>query len=332
MKISNVLIKKYREIKRDLPWRNSSDPYIIWISEVILQQTRVNQGLSYFLAFTEKYPTPGALAQAPEDEILHLWQGLGYYSRARNMHKTAQLVYARYGNNFPSRYEELITLKGIGPYTAAAVSSFAANEARAVVDGNVTRVITRFAGIRESVQLSATKKKIDEIAVEWMDPKQAGLHNQAIMELGALICKPKNPLCHSCPLISACAASALSMQDQIPFKPAPKPKKTRYLHYFVQRAQNQWIRKREEEDIWKGLYEFNALESSHFLEKAHIPFQNPEILLEKTHLLSHQKLHIRIYSVDPFPLPKNNFISVANEKLQEYGFPVVLQKLVEEKF
>ena len=218
MKISEVLIKKYFDIKRDLPWRNTKDPYLIWLSEVILQQTRVNQGLPYFMAFAEAFPTVQALAAAGEDEILRLWQGLGYYSRARNMHATAKLICERFPEAFPVKYEELIGLKGIGPYTAAAVSSFAANEDRAVVDGNVIRVISRFAGIKEPVNTTTVRRRIEEMAAGWLQPGMAALHNQALMELGALICKPAAPLCHECPLQTACAACE---QGRVPFRLPP---------------------------------------------------------------------------------------------------------------
>lgn len=331
MKISEVLIKKYLEIKRDLPWRNSRDPYIIWLSEVILQQTRVNQGLPYFTKFSQNYPNLTALAQASEDEILHLWQGLGYYSRARNMLKTAQIAFQTYGNDFPSSYNELITLKGIGPYTAAAVASFAANEPYAVVDGNVIRVIARFVGITEPVDSTKVKKEIAQLAQEWMNPKHAALHNQAIMELGALICKPQNPLCEECPLIGACYAYTHNAQKAIPSKSPKKAKKVRHLHYFLMDDDKQYIRKRNTDDIWAGLYELPLIES----DSAELDNFNVDTLLlhsKHTHQLSHQTLKISFWELKDLPFNKKDYISVANENLAKYGFPIVLHKTLSQKF
>lgn len=331
MKISEVLIKKYAEIKRDLPWRNTKDPYLIWLSEVILQQTRVNQGLPYFITFSQKYPDLASLAHASEDEILLLWQGLGYYSRARNMHNTAQLAFSLYGNHFPSSYDDLISLKGIGPYTAAAVSSFAANQAHAVVDGNVIRVIARFCGITQAVDSSATKKEISQIAHEWMDPKFAAQHNQAIMELGALICKPQNPLCSECPLISACHAYAYNLQKEIPFKTPKKSKKTRYMHFLIRRNNFQLLQKREKNDIWAGLYQLPLIETEqNFVAESDLI--NPSLWSTHTHQLSHQTLHISFWEVDEVDFKHQNFIEVANEDLASYGFPIVLHKTLIKKF
>lgn len=331
MKISEVLIKKYLEIKRDLPWRNTQDPYYIWLSEVILQQTRVNQGLPYFTKFSQIFPNLESLAQASEDQILHLWQGLGYYSRARNMLNTAKIAFQTYGNNFPSSYNELIKLKGIGPYTAAAIASFAANEPYAVVDGNVIRVITRFVGITEPVDSSKVKKNIHALAQEWMDPKHAALHNQAIMELGALICKPQNPLCSECPLIGACYAYKHNAQKDLPCKTPKKAKKTRYLHYFLVNDKKQYIRKRDTDDIWAGLYELPLIESNS-ADLENLDIYNPLLYSKHTHQLSHQTLKISFWEIEDLPFNKKNYISVANEDLAQYGFPIVLQKTLSQKF
>ena len=331
MKISEVLIKKYLEIKRDLPWRNTQDPYYIWLSEVILQQTRVNQGLPYFTKFSQIFPDLQSLAQASEDQILHLWQGLGYYSRARNMLKTAQIAFQTYGNTFPSSYNELIQLKGIGPYTAAAVASFSANEPFAVVDGNVIRVIARFVGITEPVNSTTTKKEISRLAQEWMDPKHAGLHNQAIMELGALICKPQNPLCDECPLIGACYAYSHNAQKEIPAKTPKKTKKIRYLHYFLVNDEKQYIRKRNTDDIWAGLYELPLIESNS-AELTVLQSENPILHSKHTHQLSHQTLKISFWELQDLPFNKNDYLTVANEDLAQYGFPIVLHKTLSQKF
>ena len=206
MNFSDELVKWYNNNKRDLPWRHTKNAYIIWLSEVILQQTRVEQGLPYFYRFVEKYPDVSSFAAASEDDILKLWQGLGYYSRGRNMLKTARMVQEQYNGRFPDTYNELIKLKGIGEYTAAAISSFSSNEARAVVDGNVYRVLARYLGISEPINSTKGKKIFQEIANDFLNKKNAALHNQAMMEFGAMLCKPKNPACGICPVNTTCYA------------------------------------------------------------------------------------------------------------------------------
>lgn len=330
MKISEVLIKKYLDMKRDLPWRNTRDPYLIWLSEVILQQTRVNQGLPYFNAFSEAYPNVRQLAEANEDDILRLWQGLGYYSRARNMHATAKRIVEKFPDHFPVTYDELILLKGIGPYTAAAVSSFAANEDRAVVDGNVIRVISRFAGITEPVNSTPVRREIERIAAEWLQPGTAALHNQALMELGALICKPRNPLCHECPLQSACAAFRDGLTDRIPLKTKAAPKKERYLHYYLGSEGIQYIRKRGAGDIWQGLYEFPLRETGS-PDPGPLPSfagteTAPQLLQQAKHTLSHQLLHIRFWQTELQADRLEGYEAVADSELENYGFPIVLRK------
>src|ERR1700739_1961710 len=195
MNLSDELTRWYLVNKRLLPWRNTTDAYIIWLSEIILQQTRVEQGLPYFHRFLEKYPDVKSFAAASEDEILRLWQGLGYYSRGRNMLKTAQLVQQQYNGVFPGSSHELVKLKGIGEYTAAAISSFSSNEAKAVVDGNVYRVLARYFGIDEPINSPKGKKLFQQVADDVLNHEHAGLHNQAVMEFGAMLCKPKNPDC-----------------------------------------------------------------------------------------------------------------------------------------
>ncbi|MGZ3777674.1 MAG: A/G-specific adenine glycosylase, partial [Bacteroidia bacterium] len=206
MNFADEVTRWYLKNKRQLPWRDTADAYVIWLSEIILQQTRVEQGLPYFYRFIEKYPTVQSFAEASEGEILNLWQGLGYYSRGRNMLKTAREVVEKYGGIFPSAYNQLISLKGIGEYTAAAISSFAANEARAVVDGNVYRVLARYFGISEPINGSRGKKIFQDVADELLNKEHPGTHNQAMMEFGAMLCRPKNPDCGICPLRAGCYA------------------------------------------------------------------------------------------------------------------------------
>ncbi|NDE64067.1 MAG: A/G-specific adenine glycosylase [Chlamydiae bacterium] len=204
MNFSEEIIEWYQKHKRDLPWRNTNDPYIIWLSEIIMQQTRVEQGTPYFNRFVEKYPSVKHFASATEAEILKLWQGLGYYSRGRNMHQTAQAVMEEHAGYFPKNYESLIRLKGIGEYTAAAIASFSSNEAKAVVDGNVFRLLSRYFGIDTPINTGRGKKIFTDLANELIDKKQAGIFNQAMMEFGSLQCKPKNPVCIACPLQMTC--------------------------------------------------------------------------------------------------------------------------------
>src|SRR5690606_30446823 len=212
------VIAWYLVNKRDLPWRKTQDPYIIWLSEIILQQTRVEQGLPYFHRFLEKYPTVSDFAAADEDEILNLWQGLGYYSRGRNMHKTSKIVMEEHGGYFPSKYEDLLKLKGVGEYTAAAISSFSVGEVKAVVDGNVFRLLSRFFGLQEVINSPQGKRAFTELANDVINKHDSGTSNQAMMEFGAMVCKPRNPDCIVCPLSQQCFALRNDMIAILPLK------------------------------------------------------------------------------------------------------------------
>ena len=218
MKFSNQLIYWYLQNDRDLPWRKTKNPYFIWLSEIMLQQTRVHQGLSYYITFTKEFPTVFDLAKASESKVLKLWQGLGYYSRARNLHHSAKYIAKDLDGKFPSTYEEIKKLKGVGDYTASAISSICFNESQAVVDGNVYRVLSRYFGIKTPINSSAGIKEFKELAQTLIDPKQPGSYNQAIMDFGALHCKPQNPLCETCPLNDSCIALAKKTIKQLPVK------------------------------------------------------------------------------------------------------------------
>lgn len=341
-KISKLLIKNYLNIKRDLPWRNTDDPYKIWLSEVILQQTRVNQGMPYYLNFVENYPDVKSMAQASEDEILKMWQGLGYYSRARNMLRTAKAVYETYGNNFPSSYEKLIALKGIGNYTASAVSSFSANETRAVVDGNVNRVISRLFGIKERVDTAAGKKIIADAAESILNTASPGLHNQAIMEHGALICIPKNPRCEECPLTDVCLAFAEKKMADYPFKKEKKEVKKRFmLFWMIEDGKQILLQKRDESDIWGGLYQFPLIETdTEPNEESLLSMANVWKLNETgvqrfntypavKHILTHRQLILRFVHLTVKKLPiLENSISVNISAVREYPFPIVIAKFL----
>jgi A/G-specific adenine glycosylase len=260
--ISTELISWYDTNKRDLPWRDISDPYRIWISEIILQQTRVNQGLNYYNRFIERFPTVAILAETDEDSVLKYWQGLGYYTRARNLHKAAKQVIACYNGIFPSDYKNIIKLAGIGEYTAAAISSFAFNEHFAVVDGNVYRVLSRIFNIQTPINSSIGKKEYALLAQELLSETQPAMHNQAIMEFGALQCIPSSPNCGICPLKSICIAFKDNLVSILPVKSQKKKSTNRFFNYlFIQFEDNTFLQKRVAKDVWQNLYEFPLIES-----------------------------------------------------------------------
>jgi A/G-specific adenine glycosylase len=261
--ISDKIVKWYEENKRSLPWRETKDPYKVWLSEIILQQTRVAQGLPYYLRFIEKYPSVNHLAAAPEEEVLRLWQGLGYYTRARNLHKCAQTIAYSYHGIFPDSFQGLLALQGVGEYTAAAIASISFRENVAVVDGNVFRVLARLFAIDTPINSPEGKKIFSERANELI--KGVGspdVYNQAIMEFGALWCTPKNPKCEACPLKKNCRAFQLNIQDRLPVKLRVGKIKKRYFNYIVIEQRGKLImRKRESKDIWLGLFDFPLVES-----------------------------------------------------------------------
>ena len=260
--IQDTLINWYTENRRDLPWRHNPTPYQVWLSEVILQQTRVSQGMDYYLRFIQRWPTVNELAKASEEEVLKLWQGLGYYSRARNLHHCAQQVATEYGGQFPADYEKLRKLKGVGDYTAAAIASIAFNLPHAVVDGNVYRVLARLYDIDTPININEGQKLFAQLADELLNRDQPGLHNQAMMEFGALHCTPKNPNCLLCPLQAQCLAFAHQSVMQRPVKLAKTKVMTRYFNYLVIRIKDSvYLHKRSDNDIWKNLYDFPCIES-----------------------------------------------------------------------
>ncbi|MES2061578.1 MAG: A/G-specific adenine glycosylase [Bacteroidota bacterium] len=328
MNFSAELIAWYIHNKRDLPWRNTTDAYIIWLSEIILQQTRVEQGMPYFYRFAEKYPTVTAFAAAHEDEILRLWQGLGYYSRGRNMLKTAQFVQEQYKGIFPVSYNELIKLKGIGEYTAAAISSFSSNEARAVVDGNVYRVLARYFGIDEAINSPKGKKMFQKIADDVLDNARPALHNQAIMEFGAMLCKPKNPACVICPVHINCVAFKTNAINYLPVKLKTIKIRKRYFNYMlISDGEKILMNKRNESDIWANMYDLPLIETLELtdpVELLHLPqmkiFGNDVALKDNSavikHLLTHQHLYVRFLMLKDFP-----------EKLQENWFYTDVENL-----
>ncbi len=330
--ISKTLTGWYLENKRELPWRDISDPYRIWISEIILQQTRVNQGISYYLRFIERFPDVNSLAVAEEDEVLKYWQGLGYYSRARNLHKTAQIIAEKYSGNFPKIHSEILQLKGIGEYTAAAISSFAYNQPYAVVDGNVYRVLSRIFGIETPIDSTSGKKEFAQLAENLLDKKKPGLHNQAIMEFGALQCVPVQPSCGICPLQAVCKAFNLNIVDKLPIKASKTKVRERFFNYFYIQYQDKiFIQKRTEKDIWQNLFELPLVESDRLFEATEIAqielFSNiPDIEIDSTsstfkHILSHQRIFARFFTVkiSEKNIVLNNLIEIKKDEIDNFA-------------
>eukprot|EP01038_Epipyxis_sp_PR26KG_P019552 gene19552-27691_t len=268
MDFSNSLLSWYLQNKRDLPWRNTVNPYPIWLSEIMLQQTKVAQGLPYFITFMDAFPTVLHLAQADEEQVLKLWQGLGYYSRARNMHKTAQIIAFELKGSFPNNYNDLIKLKGVGEYTAAAIASFAFNEVVPVVDGNVFRVLSRYLDIETDIASASAKKEFSALAKELMPVNNPALFNQAIMEFGALQCVPKNPDCTNCIFNTSCAALQKKKVTELPVKLKKTKVTNRYFNYlvFLDNLNKTIINKRTEKGIWHNLYEFPVIEAEEELD------------------------------------------------------------------
>jgi A/G-specific adenine glycosylase len=315
MNFNNKLVQWYKTNKRQLPWRSTSDAYIIWLSEIILQQTRVEQGLPYFYRFLENYPDVRSFAAADEDDILKLWQGLGYYSRGRNMLKTARMVNELYDGKFPETYEQLIKLKGIGQYTAAAIASFSANEAKAVVDGNVYRVLARYFGIYEPINSTKGQKTFQLLADDLLDRELPGQHNQAMMEFGAMLCKPKNPACNICPVRLGCYAHANNAVADLPVKLNKLKIRERFFNYFLITDGNTILmNKRGDKDIWANMYDLPLIETSSSLdidELVLLPqvkeFFGEDIKMTETsairkHVLTHQRLYVRLITVQNMPV------------------------------
>ena len=319
MSFQQEIVNWYALNKRNLPWRNTRDPYVIWLSEIILQQTRVEQGLPYFQSFYEAYPTVTDFANASETEILKLWQGLGYYSRGRNMLYTAKQVLDLHNASFPTSYAELIGLKGIGDYTAAAISSFSSDEEKAVLDGNVFRVLARYFGIATPINSTEGKKEFGLLAQQLIQGQVPSIYNQAIMEFGALLCKPKAPLCAVCPLQIDCKAKNRGMVNELPVKLKKLVKRIRYFNYLVLLRDNSiLVQERSAGDIWQGLFDFPLIETisssteqpsifsdqpSTFSEQAKMMF-GPDIKLthlqHKKHLLTHQTIYVDFFALDNY--------------------------------
>jgi A/G-specific adenine glycosylase len=331
----------YNQNKRSLPWRETSDPYKIWISEIILQQTRVEQGWAYYQRFTEKFPSIDDLASASEDQVLKLWQGLGYYSRARNLHESAKIIKTKHHGLFPQTYTEILSLKGIGPYTAAAVASIAFNLPHPVLDGNVYRFLSRYFGISLPVNSATGKKRFQKIASDIMPPHNPGYHNEALMEFGALQCTPRSPACTDCPVSSSCYAFGRNKVLQLPVKEKKSGRRMRYFYYYlVERGDFIWLEKRTGNDIWKNLYQFPAVETLYELSLEEAALLNPSFLNgtgysvksiseARKHVLSHQILFARLVhlNVNIAFKPTGQYLEVHKNDFHNYPVPRLVEQL-----
>ncbi len=335
---SKSLVNWYKEHRRDLPWRRSSDPYIIWISEIILQQTRVAQGLDYFNRFVARFPDVRALAVASEDEVLRYWQGLGYYSRARNLLEAARTICRDFDGIFPRTYNEVRSLKGIGDYTAAAIVSFAYDLPYPVLDGNVYRVLARLFALSTPIDSAQGKKEFAELAGLLLDKEHPGLHNQAIMELGALQCVPRQPDCSLCPLMDKCMAYAAGEVSAYPVKQQKLKTRPRYFHYLhIVCGNDTYIQRREGKDIWQGLYQLLLIETDTPADFAELQqsdafrrllsdcgrMEISVVLRDIKHVLSHQTLYASFYyiKVEREGKTLNEYLRIPLSSLENYAFP-----------
>ena len=325
--ISTLVIDWYSREKRDLPWRGTQDPYKIWLSEIILQQTRVAQGLPYYLAFLENFPTVYALANASEKAVLRAWQGLGYYSRARNLHKTAKIVAFERQGKFPDNSKDLLLLPGVGSYTAAAIASIAFEEDVPVLDGNVFRVLARLFGLDHDISQQTNKKYFLEKLHKMLPQKQASAFNQGMMELGALICTPKNPSCPSCPISVYCYALSTKEQLSFPVKSNKIKIKQRLFHYLVFEFDGRFaLSQRKTSDIWQGLYEFLLFEGEGFDWRSQVDeteVAGYSVSQEFRHVLTHQRINARFYH---FQLRSEESLVLLSKKygLTEYSMKQIV--------
>lgn len=342
MKFSNTLIFWYLQNKRDLPWRKTKNPYFIWLSEIMLQQTRVAQGLDYYQKFTTNFPTVFDLANADESTVLKMWQGLGYYSRARNLHFSAKQIVSDFNGEFPSKFKDIIKLKGVGDYTASAIASIAFNEPTAVVDGNVYRVLSRYFGINTPINSSKGIKEFKELAQSLIDKSQPGTFNQAIMDFGAIQCKPKKPLCMFCPFSESCLALQKNLIEVLPVKEKKVKVKKRYFNYLVVKTKDDktMLTERKGKGIWQGLYQFPLVEETHMITKEELlasdkfnelfPNDVSISLFNKkdiVHKLSHQHLYTQFWVIETEQLSSAN---ISWKNIEDYPVPVLIANFLED--
>ena len=333
MNFSSSLTDWYDLNKRELPWRNTRDVYKIWISEIILQQTKVKYGLKYYLKFIKIFPTIYDLSRAKEDEVLKIWEGLGYYSRARNLHYTSKFIVNNLNGKFPKTYLEILNLKGIGPYTAAAISSFAFKLPFAVLDGNVIRLLSRYFGIKVPFDNLRGKKLFQQLSQELLNFDDPDLHNQAIMEFGALICKPKLPKCEICHFNNLCYAFNNNLVSKLPIKQKKQKIKKRFINYLIIKKNDFYFLKKRSEGIWMGLYEFPKIETednSHvsnskkitkYLKDKYTVIKFSNIIIHK---LSHQHIYAKFWHIESNINKVEGYLKVKSNRLFNYPFPTLI--------
>lgn len=342
MKFSKTLITWYLKNKRELPWRKTTNPYFIWLSEIILQQTRVDQGLDYYLRFINSYPTVFELANAQENEVLKLWQGLGYYSRARNLHASAKYIVNECKGEFPNTFKEIIKLKGVGDYTASAIASISFNEPTAVVDGNVYRVLSRYFGIDTPINSTKGIKEFKALAQEVIDTDDPATHNQAIMEYGARMCKPQKPDCYICPLNNSCVALASKKVDSLPVKIKKLKIKNRYFNYMVVHTSDGFtvINERKGKGIWQNLYQFPLIETQRVIDLEELIqekefkslFGLQDLTIQQfnsvpiVHKLSHQHLYTTFWVIDTKDLAQ---ATTPWKMVDKYPVPILIHNFIE---
>jgi len=350
MIFSATLISWYEANKRDLPFRGTKDPYLIWVSEVILQQTRMEQGVPYYLRFIHQFPDILRLAAAPEEQVLKTWQGRGYYSRARNLHATAREIVEKYEGHFPASYDQILKLKGIGEYSAASITSLAFDEPRAAIDGNVYRLLSRFFGIREAVG-SVTGRKLAKAKAEMlMDPTRPGQFNQAMIEYGALVCTPQKPACNGCLFNETCYAFRHGLTQEIPVRKKKTAIRNRFFYYLVitfgeNGELDVIVNKREGKDIWRNLYDFPLIESTTRLTSWKLMKSNawkeifrdrsPEVLHvseEFRHVLSHQTIMATFYNITLKEAPDGTGIHLPLSLVETFPFPALITKYWQKYF
>ena len=330
-----LIVDWYRLNKRNLPWRDESNPYFIWLSEIILQQTRVDQGMNYYLKFTKNYPTIIDLANAEEQDILNDWQGLGYYSRARNLHFSAKYVRDELAGKFPETFNEILKLKGVGQYTASAISSFAFNEKKAVVDGNVYRLLSRVFDLDPPIDSTHGIKEFQELADKLISSINPGEHNQAIMEMGAVICTPKHPNCMECPLQEKCLARANNTISERPVKKGKTKVTERFFHYLIFNSKGKTIiEQRLGKGIWENMYQFPLIEAGNSSVKIDLSmFGNKTFESSVTkHILSHQRIFATFHHFNS--TPKNiddSWLIIDQSDIQEYPLPRIIDRYLEEQ-
>ena len=346
---STILLEWFSTNARSFPWKETKDPYLIWLSEIILQQTRVDQGLAYYQKFSKKYPTVKKLANTSNDELMKLWEGLGYYSRARNLHLAAKYIVEECDSIFPNEYKKILKLKGVGPYTAAAISSFAFDLPHAVVDGNVYRVLSRYFGINAAIDSTKGKKIFSTLAQQLLTKNSPGTYNQALMDFGSIQCSPKKPSCSDCPFQLDCFAFQNNEINNLPRKEKKIKKRTRYFNFIIINNEEEvFLQKRTEKDIWRDLYQFPLIENEVLINsfeelKAHKNWEKnfPQIRIELNHVsqifkqvLTHQTIIAQFWQVqisDKKNIDKLDFIKVLRKNLKTFAFPKIIDKYLQDE-